>query len=371
MSQLYSYEHLSGVTITQPAYNSSTDHPTVTTTVDPYVIPPSYTAAINAMFLVVPPILFLIGLPGNALSIALVTRRSFRSSNMKPFIVALALADSSLLIFGLGRYYLQKVFDFEIRVTASWVCKGHTFLVYWLVHVSSWLVVGMTWQRTLVVLCPFNLILRQHMRRKFAFVYVVVAPLILAGLNSYFFWTHDIINTPGRLRCASLQSYMFLDHTLRWMDMSVACLMPFLLITVGNILIIRSVLGARSKRKRFIEAAHESRRPYGMTAVLLIISLSFLVTTLPLSIYFAFFQVFAPNPQATGLIRILGTVFTFLSYVNNCINFYLYIISGKRFRKELKAMFHSKRCCKQSPSDSASTAYSSIANTYVMTTVHA
>ena len=76
---------------------------------------PDYTNALHTLFAYVPPILFMIGLPGNALSIALVSRRSFKASNMKPFIVALALADSLLLVLGLGRYYLHGVFNFEVK----------------------------------------------------------------------------------------------------------------------------------------------------------------------------------------------------------------------------------------------------------------
>ena len=91
------------------------------TTLGPYTpntTEADYNAVLHALFDYVPPILFFIGLPGNALSIVLVFRRSFRNSTMKPFIVALALADSSLLVLGLGRYYLHGVFDFEV---SSWM----------------------------------------------------------------------------------------------------------------------------------------------------------------------------------------------------------------------------------------------------------
>ena len=79
------------------------------------VVQRDYTNVLHALFAYVPPILFMIGLPGNALSIALVSRRSFNASNMKPFIVALALADSFLLILGLGRYYLHGIVNFEVN----------------------------------------------------------------------------------------------------------------------------------------------------------------------------------------------------------------------------------------------------------------
>ena len=224
----------------------------------------------------------------------------------------------------------------------------------------------MTWQRTLVVLCPFNLTLRQHMRHRFAYVYVTIVPMLLAVLNSYFLRTHDILNIHGIMRCTRQSKYDEFSRAVRWVDLVFASILPFCLIFIGNILIIRSVVVARRQR-RIIAGNSSPQRSVGMTTVLLIISFTFLMTTLPISIYLTLLQFF---PTRTPIMRLLSVMFTFLSYVNNCINFYLYIISGKKFRRELKQMV----CCKETrgaiQNNHTTATYTYIANTYVMSRIH-
>lgn len=295
----------------------------------------------------VPPVMFAIGIPGNVLSIALICRPTFKRSSMKPFIIMLAIADTCLLVLGLGRYWVKTVFGFEIRLTHTSMCTGHTFLVYWLVHVCSWLLVGMTWQRTLVVIFPYNMTIRSVMKARFPRLYICIVPITLGFLNAYFFWTHHIADYHGSKRCVSRDGFRSFNQVWRWVDLALASLIPFTLIIIGNISIISKVILAKSKR-RVLSAVGQTRESTlnhesGMTVLLLVVTFMFLLTTLPLSMYFTFFRYFMAGGAPTPTMRLLVTIATFLSYVNNCINFYLYIISGKRFRSELLKMF--RECC--------------------------
>ena len=302
------------------------------------------TVVLQRLFWFVPPVMFAIGIPGNILSIALVCRPAFKRASMKPFIIALAITDTSLLVFGLGRYWVQNVFNIDIRLTHVFVCCTHTFVVYWLVHVCSWLVVGMTWQRTLVVVFPYNMTIKCCMRSKFPKLYIAIVPLTLSLLNAYFFLTHRIRDYHGTHRCVSKDGFRTFNQIWRWVDLALASIIPFTLIMIGNISIIskvivassqRSTLSAGSSRKSSgAQQQHES----GMTVLLLVVSFVFLISTLPLSMYFTFFRYFMSGHAPTPTMRLLVTLATFLSYVNNCINFYLYIISGKKFRAELMTM---------------------------------
>ena len=265
-------------------------------------------------------------------------------------------------------YYLDIIverFFFQVRLTHPWVCRIHTFMVYWLAHVCSWLIVGMTWQRTVVILCPFNLALRDRMNNCFAYGYVTIVPMLLAGMNVYFLVTHDILLADGAYRCTGLPEYETFSRAVRWVDLVFASILPFFLILIGNVLIIYRLVRSRKKRKH-ITKNNPGQKGLGMTAVLLIISFTFLITTLPISVYLTSIQFFQSR---SPLMRLLSTIFMFLSYVNNCINFYLYIISGKKFRKELAKMLGCKKS-RFTNGSHTSASYSVIGNSFVMTNVN-
>ena len=325
---------------------NSTDHTSLQTTEQDTI-----SIVLQNLFWYVPPVMFAIGIPGNLLSIMLVCRPAFTRSSMKPFIIALAVTDTSLLVLGLGRYWVKNVFQFDIRLTHMVACCTHTFLVYWLVHVCSWLVVGMTWQRTLVVVFPYNMVIKQCMRSRFPKLYIATVPLTLSFLNSYFFWTHRIRDYHGSYRCVSKDGFQTFNHIWRWVDLALASIIPFTLIMMGNISIISKVIMASSQRRTLSAASRkgnsaQQQHESGMTVLLLMVSFIFLICTLPLSMYFVFFRYFMSGHAPTPTMRLLVTMATFLSYVNNCINFYLYIISGKKFRAELMTMFKDWcRCC--------------------------
>ena len=68
--------------------------------------------------------------------------------------------------------------------------------------------------------------------------------------------------------------------------------------------------------------------------------LFYLLTNLPICIYFRIINVKFTNPN-----NVIGKIIGSIGTLNYSMNFYLYIISGPAFRDELFAMF---KCCKTS-----------------------
>ena len=101
-----------------------------------------------------------------------------------------------------------------------------------------------------------------------------------------------------------------------------------------------SVKGGGTKKIRKI--ASKSRQ---ICIMLIIDSATIVVCTLPFSVYVLIndvFQLFEDTPEGRALSSLTFAVVFYLLYVNRCANFFLYCVSGERFRQTLKDIFTSK-----------------------------
>ncbi|XP_041363509.1 B2 bradykinin receptor-like [Gigantopelta aegis] len=79
-----------------------------------------------------------------------------------------------------------------------------------------------------------------------------------------------------------------------------------------------------------------------LTAMLLTTSFTYVVCTTPFCIYSIYKKMLGPSqydtPQDKAVDELVRLVVNMLQYTNNCINFMLYCVSGKRFRDELSVL---------------------------------
>ncbi|CAH1781137.1 unnamed protein product, partial [Owenia fusiformis] len=134
-----------------------------------------------------------------------------------------------------------------------------------------------------------------------------------------------------------------------WIDFAFSACIPFTLIFMCNILIICVVTKANKSRRANMNAKdekHDDAR--SMTVMLIAVSLTFVILTLPITIYYIMdAQITSDNPYRShqhiadmGLFRSCATQMFFI----NCgINFFLYCITGNRFRAEMIKLF----CCRR------------------------
>jgi hypothetical protein len=136
-----------------------------------------------------------------------------------------------------------------------------------------------------------------------------------------------------------------------WVDALVYSFLPFVVILALNVLIVRQVLIARQERDSLRGGTHKSyrqRRPSQegstrLTVMLLTISFSFLVTTLPMNVV-AIAAAFLDkgvdmegddDMRTSARFQLARTVAELLMYSNHAVNFYLYCATGQKFRRQL------------------------------------
>ena len=124
-----------------------------------------------------------------------------------------------------------------------------------------------------------------------------------------------------------------------WIDLFFSCLGPFLCILACNISIavkvFRSKMAATDGRK--------DNRLSTMTAILISVSLFYIVCTAPIAVYLIGQNFWNNNNRELVFYAQMDLYFAvavIMSYFNNSMNFFLYCISGPKFRLELVKMFH-------------------------------
>jgi hypothetical protein len=120
---------------------------------------------------------------------------------------------------------------------------------------------------------------------------------------------------------------------------------PFILLAIFNCLIARAV--RRSKRDSQLRNEHLRRtqlksQDQQLITMLLLVTVTFLVTTLPQTIRVAVYSIFI-NPWSSPKMYANYVFFIHLTskvyWSNAMANFFLYCISGSKFRNDLKGIF--------------------------------
>jgi hypothetical protein len=108
-----------------------------------------WTARDYLSFLLILMIIF--GIFGNILNFIVFSRRSMRTTSTFRFLFYLTFADFLVLIVCSSDTLLSYGFEIEIRLYSLVVCRVHTFLTYFLTHLSSIILMVVSIERAIVV----------------------------------------------------------------------------------------------------------------------------------------------------------------------------------------------------------------------------
>lgn len=161
--------------------------------------------------------------------------------------------------------------------------------------------------------------------------------------NLHEFWTRGPEYTrSGQLRriCGSQsQYYFFLQYVRPWIVFAVVTALPFLLILFFNCMIVHVLIKSQRLRSAAVATpTGNGNRPPGTSG--------FRQTTfMCLGISFAFLVCISPSivlligkPYWQRDYRNVKAVCNLLGFVNHAVNFFLYCVTGRRFRHQLWAM---------------------------------
>ena len=323
------------------------------------------------LFDIVLPMLLVLGTVGNVLSIIVLSRPSMRKSISTTFLLGLSVADLLVLYVCLGRDWMRYMKG-DIRNVSTWICKVSFWLQYSFLDFSIWLLASLTIERLISTFRPFaNRVICTRSHAKRIILYLLVVDLIvhchfLFGMElreEHKDGIHVYACGPATERYEKIFKYAW-----HYIDLALFSLIPFFILLVSNIYIICKLLTKKRKlttSSPTMVTSHAAQTTSSMTKLLVTLNIIFIVTTAPIDIYLVCKPYIIPDdiPTAVEDKDPLYAFVKILMYINNSVNFILYITSGSKFRKELKKIFQGVLHRYQSTALSPQTSQRSTLNT--------
>ena len=287
------------------------------------------------------PIMMITGLIGNSLSFLVMMGRRFRKQTFAVYFCALALADSYSLLNSLPRFWYPTVTNIHPTAHSDAICRFSTFSLYYSYQVSSWVLLCVTVERALAVAFPLKT--KHTFTRRKAVITLLIVSALLFCYNCYILFYKDgylMEMEDGTTVCGLDVFYtakpFFKSHL--WMDVLLCSIIPFAFIITSNIVIVKKVI--ESRKLLSLPGKHRKNVSTPSLKMLLCVSSMFIFFTLPLSIMLLYMQIYQVlDVENDGVPSILWACALILLYCNNSLNFFLYCLTGRTFRKQLVDYF--------------------------------
>ncbi|XP_052780570.1 tachykinin-like peptides receptor 99D [Mya arenaria] len=305
---------------------------------------------------IVSPFLILVGTFGNVLSIAILNQKRFQKQPSTTLLLGLSVADLCMLYVGLLRQWVKYVFAVDFRDISEITCKIHGWLIYVIADCTVWILVAVTTERIIVTLRPFSSkrICTKNLSIISLITIVISAMVInLHVLIGYELTENAISNlTNTTVICgARAGAYEnFFDNIWSWIDLCKFSIIPFIVLSSGNICIVYKLMQSKKRVSSQItpgttQNANQNNKTSSLTLLLLTLNAVFIVCTLPICIYLIGRPYWLPkdHPDDLRLKDPWWAVVNLLMYTNNTCNFLLYCLMGSRFRDEAKNIMNTLR----------------------------
>ncbi len=298
----------------------------------------------------------------------------------------------AILISGGTNLWLSTAFNWSLIQTSSLTCKIFPFFTYTMLDFSVWLIVITTGEKLFAVSQP----LYAHslkMNAKKSVCFVIITLIICSAINSHFLITHTIIdfklinqtennhmvnNTEPRdlSTCSYSKWNRFYEEYWSYIDATIYSFLPFLLISVFNVLVIIYLKRAEKNISKYKLQYRKSSIPNQfivnleldklnktstnfykrrkknfklkslksinrrLTLTVLFINISFCILSSPMVIL-QIVQLnredaFDINNKSLDLFLAIAEI---LQYFNHTTNFFFYCLSATNFREEAKMCF--------------------------------
>ena len=324
------------------------------------------------------PILHVVfGTFGNVMTSIVIFRNFRKMTSTSVMLLALACSDTMFLYMTPFRNWLLYIFKVDFRGFSDFGCKILILLVYSTYQASSWFLVMLTFERVFCIVRPHKV--KLYFTTKKAIIAVCVIVVLITGHNTHVFYgfgNHPVSEFLGREGCQiSQENYItFYRYYWHWIHFATSYIVPCTAIVFGNTFIVYKLRNSAmdSKRAETASASNTrkndtngttsklrptrlSKQKKSVTLMLIMLSLIFIISQTPLTIFLICEShlLYDANKYActdfleyldkAGKFKFTEAIVHNLGYLNSSINFFLYVLSGSRFRKDVKALLMCRR----------------------------
>ena len=296
------------------------------------------------------PVLIPLGLVGNTLSFLVMVKKNNRKISTCIYMAAVSVNDSLLLCFGLHDWLVGAL---KISQWGQWECKIAAYLDNLTLQCATYQVLAMTFDKYVAIKWPHRSAIHSTPRRAKWITLTIIISVIIYNLP-HLYTTAVVAGA-----CYGYSVKSILTKVFSWFTIVINAVIPFTLLIYMNYVIVKTVKDSRKIFRNTVGSAGVATREKTMktaenqlTTMLLLVTTLFLILLLPTYIrfiYAAFVTSDTPSKFATSML--ISEISYKLYVTNSGINFFLYCVSGKKFRNDLKEIV----CCiKRSSSSSTS-----------------
>ena len=228
-------------------------------------------------------------------------------------------------------------------------CKILNWTMNWTASLSSWLVLTLTVQRAMSVVWPHKVNVICTRRR--TFIIVIGLSAAFALLYSHMLIGLDVVEgVPGSSTAVCTIRYAwygaFWSQVWTRIDLFLYSVIPAATLVLGNgVLAVTLTAAVRTASQTLtgggqsLKSEDRKRNVSSTTVTVMAVSMAFLCFSLPLMIYVNI--IYTPDmtdPETRLFYRFLHEMLFVVAFCNFAVNFYLYCLTGSRFRQQFMTL---------------------------------
>ncbi|XP_052813053.1 thyrotropin-releasing hormone receptor-like [Mya arenaria] len=300
------------------------------------------------------PLIVVIGLCGNTLSLMVFSAQSMRRSSCSVFLASLAAVDNTFLVNLLFTWIDGEMVTI---ISTDILCQVLIYFTYVTSFLSVWFVVGFTCERYIAICFPLKRTFLCSVKRE----KIAVVALILAafGLYNFSLWTSGMQQFGPKLKCSLKKEYFQVLNIVTWIDTLLTMVIPFVIIIIVNSLVLRTIIQGSLKSNALSRKSSFAQKKVGsfviletmkktfckptnpqirVTRTLIMVSMTFLCLNLPshaIRLCNLFSSVMSKQQTISEEYFLLQEVTLVLYYLTFSCNFVLYTLFGRNFKTSL------------------------------------
>lgn len=309
----------------------------------------SFTHSIDQFY---PPILILVGVTCNVLVLLVMRTRYFRYQPSSVYMIGGAINDIFSLSIAMTTHWLHVTFDVYSREKTRYICKFLDFYGWGNCDLGILITTAMTIDRALAITFPLKKKNNNTFKRAKIAMLIVIA--ITIAKEFHFFIGSDMVEEDRSERLCDVypnsETYLyFWTKIWPWFHL-VFLVVCFVFIFVSNMILLcsiwksshREILNSLEKFQFDRSSVRTSKQVQTITPMLIGESTVLLLLTFPFSVQLFIFG-YDPTVYKSATTHFVFSLTFYMLYTNKCVNFFVYMITGHRFRLGMKELI--TMCC--------------------------
>jgi len=237
----------------------------------------------NYIFTVSNPIITVVSVLANVLTLIVMSRRSLRRSTVAVHLSAMSISDSLVLVMDTLNNWFNTVININLLGLSDGFCKFHRFFFNVVYTYSAWIVTSLCVERFIVVWFPFRA--KRICSYRNSVISVVLMPIPIVAFYVYNLWAWF---ADGETQCSIVSKwYEFRSNVGPLLSALAYSYVPVVVLVSLNAAIIGRLSLARSRRRHLsIEASAGEKKETRITVTVVVICFFYVIMTVPLSIYY-------------------------------------------------------------------------------------